>query len=171
VLRPFLRLDTQAFCFSPAEAEAERNAAKKVARKSPMTPSQAARVLKPDRLRPPRDRYDVEAYRKAIARGCDGAFPPPDHLRPALLPGGKRRESVRAFMARLTSEQRAELNRWRKLHRWHPHRLRHSAATRLRKEYGLDVARAVLGHQSAEITEVYAEMDTTKAIQVMGEVG
>ena len=78
---------------------------------------------------------------------------------------------MQAFMARLRTELKAELKRWRKLHRWHPHRLRHSGGTRLRKEYGLEVARAVLGHQSAEITEVYAGMDTTKAIQVMGEVG
>ncbi len=28
---------------------------------------------------------------------------------------------------------------------WHPHQLRHSAATRLRREFGLDAARAVLG--------------------------
>src|SRR5262249_53062420 len=51
--------------------------------------------------------------------------------------------------------------------KWHPHQLRHSAATRLRKEFGLDVARAVLGHSSPVITEHYAELDGAKAVEAM----
>ncbi len=54
---------------------------------------------------------------------------------------------------------------------WHPPQLRHSAATRLRKEYGIEVARVVLGHASALTTEIYAEADRQKAIAVMGQVG
>jgi len=52
---------------------------------------------------------------------------------------------------------------------WQP--LRHNAATNLRKEFGLDVARVVLGHRSAAITEVYAELDHSKALEVIGKVG
>jgi integrase len=37
---------------------------------------------------------------------------------------------------------------------WHPNQLRHNAATRLRKEFGLDTARAVLGHSSPAVTEI-----------------
>ncbi len=55
--------------------------------------------------------------------------------------------------------------------RWSPNRLRHNAATSLRKEYGIEVARIILGHRSPTTTEVYAELDRTKAIQVMAEVG
>jgi integrase len=54
---------------------------------------------------------------------------------------------------------------------WHPHQLRHNAATRLRKEFGLDVARAVLGHSSAAVTEIYAELDMAKASEAMGRIG
>jgi integrase len=54
---------------------------------------------------------------------------------------------------------------------WHPHQVRHTAATELRKQYGLDAARVVLGHRSAAITETYAEMDAEKATRVMAEVG
>ena len=54
---------------------------------------------------------------------------------------------------------------------WHPHQLRHNAATWLRKEFGLDVARVVLGHRSPRITEVYAELDEAKASDVMAKVG
>lgn len=54
---------------------------------------------------------------------------------------------------------------------WTPNQLRHAAATRIRKEKGLEAARAVLGHASASITEVYAELDERLAEQVMGELG
>jgi integrase len=54
---------------------------------------------------------------------------------------------------------------------WGPNRLRHNAATRLRREYGLDVARVILGHTSPAVTEVYAEVDRAKALAVMGEIG
>jgi integrase len=55
--------------------------------------------------------------------------------------------------------------------RWGPNRLRHNAATRLRREFGLDVARAVLGHSSPVVTEVYAELDGAKAAAAMEQVG
>jgi integrase len=55
--------------------------------------------------------------------------------------------------------------------KWHPHQLRHNAATRLRKEFGLDTARAVLGHSSTAVTEIYAELDAAKAAEAMERVG
>lgn len=54
---------------------------------------------------------------------------------------------------------------------WHPNQLRHNAATGLRKEFGLDVARVILGHSSPAVTEIYAEVDREKAISVMEQVG
>lgn len=55
--------------------------------------------------------------------------------------------------------------------RWHPHQLRHNVATFLRKKYGIEAARVILGHSSAAVTEVYAELDRARAAQIMGEVG
>ncbi len=55
--------------------------------------------------------------------------------------------------------------------RWHPNQLRHTAATMLRKRYGLEVARAALGHRSAVTTERYAEVDTERVAEVMQQVG
>jgi integrase len=54
---------------------------------------------------------------------------------------------------------------------WHPNQLRHNAATRLRREFGLDAARVILGHGSPAVTEVYAEIDREKARDVMGRTG
>ena len=55
--------------------------------------------------------------------------------------------------------------------RWHPHQLRHNAATRLRSELGLEVARAVLGHTSSAVTEIYAEIDSAAASEAMERMG
>jgi len=54
---------------------------------------------------------------------------------------------------------------------WSPHRLRHTWATELRRQFGLDVARAVLGHRTPAITEVYAEIDQAKAMEAMEQIG
>ena len=54
---------------------------------------------------------------------------------------------------------------------WHPHQLRHNAATDLRRQYGLEVARAVLGQKSGAVTEIYAEVDAATVERIMGEVG
>lgn len=54
---------------------------------------------------------------------------------------------------------------------WGPNRLRHNAATFLRKEFGIEAARVVLGHSSAVVTEIYAELDQMKAAEIMEKVG
>jgi integrase len=54
---------------------------------------------------------------------------------------------------------------------WGPNRLRHNAATFLRKEFGIEAARVILGHRSATVTEVYAELDRAKAADIMSRVG
>jgi len=54
---------------------------------------------------------------------------------------------------------------------WHPHQLRHGAATRLRREFGLAAARVILGHATASTTEIYAELDHRKVVEVMARVG
>jgi integrase len=54
---------------------------------------------------------------------------------------------------------------------WSPLQLRHTKATEIRREAGLDIARAVLGHRSPQVTEVYAEIDMNKAAEVMEKLG
>jgi integrase len=163
IIRPWLRAELGAYLFSPAEAMAERRTEMRDRRKTPVQPSQRNRA-KPRPEKQPGDVYTVESYRRAIAYACDRAFPHPE------LSGLTPKQ-----WAEITSERRAEcqaeLQSWRSAHRWHPHRLRHSAATRLRREFGLDVARAVLGHSSPVVTEMYAELDGAKAAEAMERVG
>ena len=120
--------------------------------------------------RKPGHRYAVTAYAKAVMHGCDAASPLPEHLRPAMLAGG-RQESKAAWLARLTAEEKAQVHAHRKAHRWHPHQLRHSAATNLRKTYGLEPAQVILGHKTLTVTQVYAEKNVEAAVRVMAEVG
>jgi integrase len=54
---------------------------------------------------------------------------------------------------------------------WHPHQLRHLAATNLRREYGIELARIILGHSTAFTTEIYAEVDRASAVEVVAKVG
>lgn len=58
-----------------------------------------------------------------------------------------------------------------KLDHWHPNQLRHTAATKIRNEFGLDAAAAMLGHARVDVTQVYAELDATKAIDAARKIG
>lgn len=68
ILAPYLDRDPDAYCFSPAESEAERNAGRKRNRKSPMTPSQAARKPKGADAAPPVHQRQLPSGRGAGLR-------------------------------------------------------------------------------------------------------
>lgn len=167
-LSQFMTTDrpTNAFLFSPIEAEAERRAALNAARQTPLscgnrpgTHRQAAPQRKPG------DHYTPNSYRRAIEYACLKAFPLPAPL--ARLP----KEKVKAWRERIRP-QWAEVKAWRQGHRWHPHQLRHNAATLLRREFGLEAAQLALGHASAQITDaVYAERDHAKVVEIMRKIG
>ena len=55
---------------------------------------------------------------------------------------------------------------------WGPHRLRHNAATMLRRQYGIEAAQVILGHaMGSAITEVYAEANHEKAKNIIRKIG
>ncbi len=166
VLSSFLMRDPQAYCFSPAEADVERRKRLSEQRVTPLSCGNVPGSHRSgDPQRSPRERYTTDAYRRAIARACDQAFPPPQPL--ARLDG----ETLTKWRNRLSKAEKAELAAWRRAHRWHPHQLRHNAATELRKEFNIETARIILGHRSAAITEVYAEKDEEEAIKAIAVVG
>lgn len=55
--------------------------------------------------------------------------------------------------------------------RWHANRLRHNAATRMRAEFGLEVARTILGHTTSATTLIYAELDLERAANAIIKSG
>lgn len=168
ILRPFLKPDLTAYLFSPADAERARRGAMREARKTPVQPSQVKRAemaKRRRRRRPPRDRFDVSSYRRAISRACQRAFPPPEPL------ARRKEETLKQWKERLTPEQRQELKEWHLAHSVHPHQFRHNAATRLRKEFGLEAAQVILGHRTLSVTELYAQKNVGAAQRIMEEVG
>ncbi|TWU21755.1 site-specific tyrosine recombinase XerC [Novipirellula galeiformis] len=54
---------------------------------------------------------------------------------------------------------------------WSPNQLRHARATYIRKHFGLEAAQVILGHQSADITQTYAERDEELAKSVVAKIG
>ena len=70
-----------------------------------------------------------------------------------------------------TDEQKLELQKWQSDHRWSPNQLRHTAATVIRREFGLEAAQVVLGHSQANVTQVYAERDLAKGLEVARQIG
>jgi integrase len=157
ILAPWLRADPDAFLFSPRDVMREISEARRAARKTPLSPSQKARQRKKKPRRTPGERYTTHSYHGAIVRACGKAFPHPTIF--AIAPSKR------------TAEQRAQLREWDRGHAWHPHRLRHNAATWLRKEFGVDIARIILGHTSPVVTEIYAELDREKALAVVAKIG
>lgn len=146
VITPFLKPDLEAYLFSPLEAEAERHAEQRRQRKSKVPPSQRDRRKTNPRSKPT-EHYTNDTYRRAIQRGCD------------LADKAKKKElSQPADCERLVP-------------RWHPHQLRHNFATEIRRKYGLEAARVLLGHHSLSITEVYAEIDRTKVAGIVAAGG
>ncbi len=148
VLRPFLTRDLRAHVFSPAQSEAERRMAMHAARKTPMS---CGNVPGSNRRQDPKrtlgDRYNTTSYGRAIAHACKRAFPPPK---------------------KLSAE---EVGQWHREHRWSPNRLRHTFATDVRREHGLEAAQVLLGHAQADVTQVYAERDLSKAVEVAAKIG
>jgi integrase len=69
------------------------------------------------------------------------------------------------------ANQEAERTGGSKIPHWHPNQLRHNAATRLRREFGLEIAKAVLGHTSVMPTQIYAEQDQAAAAEAMLKIG
>jgi len=54
---------------------------------------------------------------------------------------------------------------------WSPLQLRHTAATLIRSQYGLEAAQLFLGHEKADVTQIYAERDAARVRAIVAEIG
>jgi integrase len=54
---------------------------------------------------------------------------------------------------------------------WSPLQLRHTAATKIRAEFGVEASRVILGHLKVETTQIYAERDLDNARKIMAQIG
>jgi len=162
VLRPYLLRDKASYCFCPAEGERKRRELAHEARVTPLHYGNRPGSNKSNKpKRPAGERYTTGSYRRAIHRACELAFMMPAELR-------KRPKDE---TAEHKAERLAKARQWRDRHCWAPNQLRHSAATEIRKRFGLEAAQVTLGHAAADVTQVYAERDMQKAAEVMALVG
>jgi integrase len=149
VVRSFLKLDLTAYLFSPADAMEARQAARRAGRKTKVQPSQVnQRIRKPKRQ--PGQRYTPDSYGHAVRKAADAA-----NKDQACDPCKALKPSERCVACQAAA-----------LPYWHPHQLRHSHATQVRRQFGLEAAQVSLGHSQANVTQVYAERDLTQATKV-----
>ncbi len=154
VLRPYLLRAADQHCFSAAES---REWWFQQAEEARVTPASCgnARGRKHDRTpsaknsRLPRTYFDRVVMAGRSPAACKKAWPAPKEIR-----GDK--EAVKAWDRRtsLVAQPVAAYSRDR------------SAAL-----YGLDAAQVILGHARADITQVYAEVDRQKAIDITRKIG
>jgi integrase len=178
---PFLGLDPESHLFKPSVAIAEIRGKRTQKREEEESNigqgnSPGTNVVRRPRKRPG-DFYTVASYRRAIAYACDQAFPLPEKLEARLLKrsrAGGTFESKASMEARMSDDQRAaaaEAEAWRKEHRFHPHQVRHAAATQIRAEHGMEVAQVLLRHKTLSATQIYAEKNVEAARKLAGKVG
>ena len=100
--------------------------------------------------KPGAGKYVKDAYNRAVRRAID------------------RANAARQSAALAAGEDPTKVSL---IPRWHVNQLRHSAATQLRAQFGLETAGTVLGHSSPQTTIIYAEADFAKAAAAMKAVG
>jgi integrase len=152
IITPFVGLSVDCYLFSPRDAEEWRNERRAVHRnpdrKTKVYPSEIrarerrkASAKKRKPLRAKRDKYDVDSYRRAITYA----------------------------IKKLNAER--ERDGLERIPKWCPLQLRHSRATEIRKEFGIEAAQVSLGHAHADVTQVYAQRNLELAIDVAKKTG
>jgi integrase len=143
ILAPYLDRPADRHCFSPRDDW------------------HAGKLMLDVRTRYKHQRYSRNAYAEAIKIGCERAFGMPEELQ-ALR---------RLHYTQHDPALHAAAIEWRKKHCWHPHQLRHSAATEIAKTYDEFASKAVLGHTTLQMTMIYAQRGNALAEKVAREMG
>lgn len=149
ILLPYLLRSKDVYCFSPKDSEKARRNALHETRITPLSCGNRPgtnRKRKP--LRTAGYCYTTVSYGRAIQRACDKAFPPPESI--------KKKDAIKA---------------WQTEHRWSPNQLRHTFATTTSRDHGLEVVSILLGHAKMDTTQIYAQADKAKAIEVTRLMG
>lgn len=160
ILAAYLNGNPDEYVFSPRRSRQQQLAEMRAKRRTKVQPSQVSRAKKtPQRV--PGEFYTRRALGWAIVRACERAFGMPKHLR--------------KISSKLPIEERKRLREqaaaWRKEHCWHPHQLRHAAATEIEAKFDLELAQASLGHKNVDMTLRYVERNLSKQRSVMQEIG
>jgi integrase len=144
VLKQYLDRDPMAYCFSPAESE----------------------ELRYDELRRSckKPRYVTDRKHKRTKQYLD-------HYSPKVYWSVIRNAIKAANKAAKDAAKKAGKTEYDAVPHWHPHQLRHTVASDVRKRFGVEGAQVYLGHSKADVTQIYAERDMELAARVASECG
>lgn len=90
-----------------------------------------------------------------------------NHFPKKLRPRYDKNSYRRAMLYAIAAARRAGVN----IPDFHPHQIRHTVATQVTKEYGIEAAKVLLGHRNLKVTEGYAEPEKASAIKAASELG
>ena len=148
LLAKYLDRDPEAYCFQPREAVEAQRRQRSADRKTPISCGNRPGVnVKRLPKKQAGDRYEPKTYNRSVAYVLKRIFPEPAGL----------------------SEK--DLAAWKLKYRWSPNRLRHAAATEIRKRYGLEAAQVILGHAKCDTTQIYAQRDFELGLEVASKLG
>jgi integrase len=175
ILAPYMirRLEHEPL-FSPIDSAQEHRGRRREKRRTPDSCGNGPGTNQvADPKRKPGLAFTVTAYCRAITRACELATPIPLEFQRVKVNGkrGTRLETAAAWRKRLGHDAWGRLKKLIDDHRFTPNQLRHAAATRLRRERGIDIAQTFLGHKiGSAMTEVYAEanLEAAKAVARAG---
>jgi integrase len=143
VLRSYLLREKGQYCFSPADSERQRRRALHDRRVTPLScGNRPGTHRKGTPKKRPGECYTSRSYHAAVRHAIAKA-----------------------------NAARAKQGRDDRLPRWFPNQLRHAAATKIRKHFGLEAVQAVLGHKNMVVSEIYAERNLALAAEVMRKLG
>lgn len=147
VLQPFLDRAADEYLFSPTEStewcREQKRKQQEGQRKTPKYPSEAKNEAKRKAKRQARKlkRKVGPCYNKCSYNRA---------LKYAFARAEKAGVSIPAFF---------------------PYQLRHAKASQIRSTHGLEAAQLVLGHERCDVTQVYAERDFQRLIEIAKETG
>lgn len=133
-MEPFLNRDPHAFLFSPREADAWR-----LEHRPPYHGRQRKTKVFPSELKRRQKLKEMRRKQRKPKRPKRGRYDTNSYRR--ALNYGFRKAKKAGFA----------------VPHFHPHQMRHSRGTEVRRRYGLEAAQVVLGHARASMTETYAE--------------
>ena len=141
-----------AFLFSPAEADEYRHECRAIKRnrKTPVYPCE---------LRAREKRKQQAKSRKS--KRPKGSLYTPDSYRRAIEYGVTRSNRERKKVDPAAEE----------IGKWSPYQLRHSFATNMRRDYGVEAAQLGLGHARTNIVDVYAEKNLSLIVDIARKSG
>ena len=98
-----------------------------------------------------------EHFGDAVREACKEAFGYPADLRKPVK--------------EMTTAERARFESWKRANAFVPHQLRHTVATKLVDEIGIDATQRLLGHCSAAMTAHYSRAAEGQAIEAAKRLG